>query len=102
MFVYALAKAVRLGYLDDRYAAVARRGYDGILRQFVKIDWFDRQPNLKETCQVAGLGGLAGKPYRDGSFDYYISEPRKTNDPKGVAAFILASLEIESMRRPTR
>jgi unsaturated rhamnogalacturonyl hydrolase len=48
---------------------------------------------LEGTCSVAGLGG---KPYRDGSYEYYISEKIATNDFKGVGAFILAALEMES------
>ncbi|WP_252891561.1 glycoside hydrolase family 88 protein [Thermoclostridium stercorarium] len=45
-----------------------------------------------DTCQVAGLGN---NPYRDGSYEYYISEPRVANDFKGVGAFILACSEME-------
>ena len=47
--------------------------------------------SLTEVCSVAGLGG---DPYRDGSYEYYISEPVRDNDPKGVGPFILASLEM--------
>ena len=92
MFVFAIAKAVRLGALDPRHLEVARRGYQGIVRQFISIDQSTGLVSLTDTCQVAGLGG---NPYRDGSFDYYISEPRISNDPKGLAPFILASLEME-------
>jgi unsaturated rhamnogalacturonyl hydrolase len=38
MFVYALAKGVRDGHLPDSYMQVARNGYSGILREFVKTD----------------------------------------------------------------
>jgi unsaturated rhamnogalacturonyl hydrolase len=93
MFVYALAKAARLGYLDPRFATVARKGYAGILARFVETDPTTGQVHLKDTCRVAGLGG---NPYRDGSYDYYVHEPRATNDPKGVAPFILASLEMQT------
>ncbi|MOA20989.1 24.9 kDa protein in picA locus [compost metagenome] len=47
---------------------------------------------MDRICSVAGLGNM---PYRDGSYDYYISEPVRKDDPKGVMPFILASLEIE-------
>ena len=47
---------------------------------------------LEGTCSVAGLGG---DPYRDGSYEYYVSEPVVANDFKGVGPFILASLEVE-------
>jgi len=91
MFVYALAKAVRKGYLPDDYLAVARRGYHGILTRFIALDDAGAV-NLTGICGVAGLGG---NPYRDGSYQYYIGEPVVTNDLKGVAAFILAAAEIE-------
>lgn len=32
---------------------------------------------------------------RDGTFGYYISEPVRDNDPKGIGPFIWASLEME-------
>jgi len=92
MFVYAIAAGVHDGYLDARLAAVARRGYDGILARFIEVDPATKRVSLKDTCQVAGLGG---RPYRDGSYEYYIRERRISNDPKGVAPFILAAMEMD-------
>ena len=91
MFVYAFAKGVRNGYLAQDYLLSARRGYHGILQNLIKIDsqgWL----TLEKVCGGAGLGGV---PYRDGSFEYYISEKIIPNDPKGVGPFILAALEME-------
>ncbi len=96
MFVYALAKGVRLGYLGSSQLATVRKGYDGILKTFIGTDASNGTISLKDTCQVAGLGGRAR---RDGTFEYYMSEPRISDDPKGVAPFILASLEIERMTK---
>ena len=92
MFVYTLAKAVRLGYLPSSFLPVAKKGYGGIIKKFISVD--NGQMNLQGTVSVSGLGG---KPYRDGSYQYYISEKVVTNDPKGVGAFILASNEIEML-----
>ncbi len=91
MVTYALAKGVRLGYLDKNYGEIARRAYDGILAHFVQVD-AQGQVHLNWTCGSAGLGGT---PYRDGSFEYYVGEKIITNDRKGVGAFILASVERE-------
>jgi unsaturated rhamnogalacturonyl hydrolase len=92
MFVYVIAKAARKGYVPIEHLAFARQAYQGIVACFVTID--DRgEVNLEGTCSVAGLGG---DPYRDGSYEYYISEPIVTNDYKGVGAFILAAVEIEA------
>jgi unsaturated rhamnogalacturonyl hydrolase len=92
MFVYAIAKGVRKGYLADGAMQVARRGFHGLVTKFVSID-DQGLSNFAGACSVAGLGG---NPYRDGSFDYYVSEPVVTNDFKGLGAFILAAVEIES------
>ena len=92
MFVYALAKAVRQGYLPQHYLADAERGYKGILNRFVETGPGD-EVSLTGTVKGAGLGG---DPYRDGSYAYYIGEKAATNDPKGVGAFLMASAEIEN------
>ncbi len=90
MLVYTLAKGVRKGYIPESYRQNAIKGYDGILKQFVKEE--SGQTNLHGTVSVSGLGG---KPYRDGSYEYYMSEPVIVNDPKGVGAFINAAVEME-------
>ena len=56
----------------------------------------DGHVSLNQCCSVAGLGG---NPYRDGSYEYYISEPVRSNDPKGTGPFILASLEMEQLQQ---
>jgi unsaturated rhamnogalacturonyl hydrolase len=90
MLVYTLAKGVRMNYLPASYLPNAKRAYDGIIKQFIRIE--NGQTNLHGTVAVSGLGG---KPYRDGSFAYYMSEPVIVNDPKGVGAFLNAANEME-------
>jgi unsaturated rhamnogalacturonyl hydrolase len=92
MFVYTLLKGVRLGYLPTSYKAIALNGYKGLLSQFIKSE--NNQVHLTGTVSVSGLGG---SPYRDGSFDYYMSEKVVSNDPKGVGAFLMAANEIEKL-----
>ena len=89
---YAIAKGVRKGYLPAAKLAIAKKAYDGIVKRFIKVE--DGQTNLHGTVKVSGLGG---NPYRDGSFEYYMSEPVIVNDPKGVGAFLLASYEMEML-----
>jgi unsaturated rhamnogalacturonyl hydrolase len=91
MFVYALAKGVRRGYLAPDYLANAERGYRGILSHFIQTG-ADNDVSLTGTVKGAGLGG---DPYRDGGYAYYVGEKVATNDPKGVGAFLLASTEME-------
>ncbi len=94
MFVYSLLKGVRKGYLPGKYRKTALKGYKGIVKQLIR-DNGDGTISLTRCCSVAGLGG---NPYRDGSYSYYISEPVRDNDPKGVGPFILASLEIHFLK----
>ena len=96
MFVYTYAKAVRMGYLPKTYFAIADKGFKGISSSFVERVDADKI-NLKGTVSVSGLGG---KPYRDGSYEYYMSEKVVVNDPKGVGAFLLAANEMDLAALP--
>jgi unsaturated rhamnogalacturonyl hydrolase len=99
MFVYALAKGVNRGYLSRKYVPAIEQGYAGILQHLVKSDgahgW-----SLTECCSVAGLGfkNSAGIP-RDGSFQYYVSEPVVENDLKGIGPLILAGIEVQQLQQ---
>lgn len=95
MFVYALLKAVRMEYIDKSYLDVAIKGYKGILDTFIKVDK-NGVVEITNCCAVAGLGG---KNYRSGTYEYYLSEPVRSNDPKAVGPFIMASLEWERLQR---
>ena len=37
---------------------------------------------------------LGGTPYRDGSFEYYISEKMRDNDAKATGPFIMGCLQL--------
>ena len=92
MFVYALAKSIRLGYIDKSYWDVVKKGYAGILNEFITVN-NDSTINLIKTCATAGLGG---NPYRSGTYDYYVNQTSlSTNDGKATGPFIMASLEVE-------
>ena len=95
MFTYALAKGARLGYLDARHRAAAERGFDGLTTHLVREN-ADGTVSLTNIVQVSGLGGNPrrdGSP-RDGSFEYYVTEPVVTDDYKGLGPFIMAALEL--------
>ena len=91
MFVYALAKGVRMGYLTQGDEASARQGWEGIQKTFVTTG-ADGLMVLNGTVKVGGLGGT---PYRSGSYEYYVGEKTGVNDAKGVGAFLLAGSEME-------
>jgi unsaturated rhamnogalacturonyl hydrolase len=91
MFAYALAKGANKGYLNKKYLTIAKDVFEGLLKHLSKIEGTG-YINLYQICRSAGLGGT---PYRDGSFEYYISEPKRMNDIKGYGPFILAALELD-------
>lgn len=94
MFAYSLYKGIRLNYLDNKFLDFADKAIEGIKKLYLFKD--DKaEYHLDGICSVAGLGG---NPYRDGSFKYYICEPRKLDDFKGVAPFVLALLEGEKLK----
>ena len=102
MFSYVLLKGSRKGWLSSDFREAGKRAYQGILQRFIRVN-NDLTLSLTDCCSVSGLG--PGKsPFvpkgkenyrRDGSFDYYMSEPIRDNDPKGIGPFIWASLEME-------
>ena len=93
MFTNIFLKGVRKGYLDPKFRDYAKKAYDGLIQNFVTVD-DEGVVSLTRCCAVAGLGG---NPYRDGSYEYYIGETIRDNDPKGVGPFIMASLEMEAL-----
>ncbi|MCH7408407.1 glycoside hydrolase family 88 protein [Belliella sp. DSM 111904] len=93
MFAYFLLKGTQHGYLDEEFEQAGVKAYEGVLKEFVK-EAPDGSLSLTQICGVAGLGG---NPYRDGSYEYYVNEVIRENDPKGIGPFILASLLYENM-----
>ena len=100
MFTYCLLKGARLGYLDDSYRQAGIKAYKGIINNFIRVDAQKDGSfptiSLTEGVSVSGLGPEKS-PHRDGTFDYYMSEPSRDNDPKGVGPFLWATLEMERL-----
>lgn len=97
MFADALAKGVNRGYLPRTYIPAIKKAYAGLIQNFIETD--GQSWSLTHCCQIAGLGGspINGK-MRDGSFEYYISEPVVKNDLKGIGPFILVGLEMQKLQ----
>ena len=114
MFAYVLLKAYNKGYLGEKYRDAGIKAYQGILKNFIRVN-ADKTISLTQCCEVAGLGPAATPQViaamkkinpkgsvkenkrRDGSYEYYLSEPIRDNDAKGVGPFIWASLEYEKV-----
>lgn len=84
MVAYGLIKAGRLGILPQPAVATGVESLKAVCARFVTPG------ALNGICGVAGLGNV---PYRDGSYDYYLSEKITPNDPKGVGALMWALSE---------
>jgi unsaturated rhamnogalacturonyl hydrolase len=91
MYAYAFAKGANKGYLEKRYSKIAEESFHAILKHLVT---YDDEGHIYLNNSVS-VGGLGGNPYRDGSFEYYISEPKRTNDFKGYGPFMLLAVELE-------
>ena len=91
MYAYVFAKGAHKGYLDQKFHAVADAAFSNIVRHLITVD----EKGMVTMHNICGGCGLGGNPYRDGSYEYYINEKRFDNDPKGVAPFILAALELD-------
>ncbi len=114
MFTYVLLKAYRKGYVGDKYRDAGIKAYKGIINNFIRVN-ADKTISLTYCCEVAGLGPAATPEVeaalkmvnpkgtvkenkrRDGGYKYYLSEPIRDNDAKGVGPFIWASLEMEML-----
>lgn len=91
MFTYVFARGAHNGYLDSKYIGIAEKAFDCIIRELITTD----ENGLITMHNICGGCGLGGNPYRDGSYEYYINEKRVDNDTKGVAPFILATIELD-------
>ena len=109
MFAYVLLKAYNKGYVGEKYLKAGKKAYEGIIKNFIRVNP-DKTISLTNCCAVAGLGpgmseavkkaapNVKENKRRDGSYAYYLSEPVRDNDAKGVGPFIWASLEYESLK----
>ncbi len=91
MIAYAMLKGARLHILPKEYAEKGKKTFDGTAEKYLSFKNGELQ--LGGICLVAGLGPESNLR-RDGSYEYYISEPIVENDAKGVAPFILCYTEI--------
>ena len=114
MFAYVLLKAYNKGYLGTKYRDAGIKAYKGIINNMIRVNG-DKTISLTNCCSVAGLGPAATPEViaalkkinpkgsvkesrkRDGGYQYYLSEPIRDNDAKGIGPFIWASLEMEKL-----
>ncbi len=91
MFIYAFARGANQGYLPQSYLKIANNTFDNLLNEFI-VEGPEGNHTITNICGSCGLGGT---PYRDGNYEYYITEEQIDNDPKGIGAFVLAAIELK-------
>ncbi len=91
MIAYACLKASRLEVVDSKFAELGKSVFESICKNYLTET--DGELNLGNICLVAGLGPENNRR-RDGTFEYYVSEPVVENDAKGVAPFIMCYVEL--------
>ncbi|TPE69796.1 glycoside hydrolase family 88 protein [Halalkalibacterium halodurans] len=82
LFLYTIAKGMNLGIFDHPYVTQLRKGYQGLVDHFVKMDK-DGDVTISGIC----IGTSCGV------YDYYVGRETSENDLHGVGAFLLASVE---------
>lgn len=90
LMAYAFLKGKRLGFLSSGIAEAGRLAFSGLTQTCLKQDETG-DLSLGGICLVAGLGGPR---HRDGSLQYYFSEPVVENEAKGIAPLLLAYTEL--------
>lgn len=91
MISYALLKGSRLGIIDASFRTKGEEIFKGICDKY--LTEVDGELNLGGICLMAGLGPENNRR-RDGSYEYYVSEPIVKNDAKGIAPLIMAYVEL--------
>lgn len=90
MIIYALAKGADKGYLNASYKKTAQKSFDAYVNEFVKTN----ENNEITISNVSSNVGLGGKPFRDGSNEYYAKSKTKDNSSPALAAFLLSAVEL--------
>lgn len=85
MFVYGIAHAVNQGWLDKRYATIARAGWEGL-----KKHKLNELYQLKDICVGTGI---------QDNLPFYYNRPVATNEKHGTGPLIDAGVEILKLEK---
>jgi rhamnogalacturonyl hydrolase YesR len=88
MTVAAMARGMRLGWIDPSFDAVVDRGWRAVLTHVTEAG------ELLDVCSGTGAG-------RNATRDYYLNRPALIGaDDRGGAMALTAALEIHALRSP--
>lgn len=80
LYTYAIAKAIRRGYLDESFSKYVDKAYEGIIN-FINFE--NGRIKLPGVCIGTGIGDM----------DFYFERPTVDTDLHGMGAFILMCTE---------
>lgn len=81
LYVAALCKAMRRGYLPASFDDAARKGYEGVIRS---LEWQGDDLLIGHVCIGTGVG----------DYRHYCARPVSVNDLHGVGSFLLMCTEM--------
>jgi len=90
MIIYSFAKGADKGYLPSSYKREAKKSFDSFIKEFVKVD----KKGEVNILNVSSNVGLGGRPFRDGTNDYYLTAKTKENGAIGIGAFLLSAIQL--------
>jgi unsaturated rhamnogalacturonyl hydrolase len=96
MVAYFYIKGARLGILDPSFGPRGKAIFQAICDRYLTET--EGKLNLGGICLVAGLGPENNRR-RDGTYEYYISEPVVENDAKGLAPFLMCYTELLQLEK---
>jgi rhamnogalacturonyl hydrolase YesR len=84
MFTYTIARAVNKGYIEFRYASIARRGWEGVMSKI------HSDGKVEGVCTGTGIGD---------NLEFYYNRPAPLNDVHGIGTVLLAGAEVLQLSR---
>lgn len=82
LYVAAICKAVKAGFLEKSYLETARRGYEGIVD---RLKYNEKGVVIDNICVGTGVG----------NYEFYCARPTSENDLHGTGAFVLMCTEVQ-------
>jgi unsaturated rhamnogalacturonyl hydrolase len=79
MFTYAIARAVNKGYIEFRYASIAKRGWEGVMTKISPAG------DVEGVCTGTAVSN---------DLVYYYTRPTPLNDVHGLGTILLAGAEV--------
>ncbi len=84
MFVLALARGIRNGWIDENYRDNVTRGWDSIARRITD------DGTVGGICQGTGI---------EDNLEFYFKRKTPLHDPRGLGAVLTAGVEVEHLLR---